>query len=48
MFCDVGYETVDFREGLIAGVAVVMVFSFELAEGPAAAKFGAVEGVAAG
>lgn len=43
MFSDVYDEPVDFAKRLIAGVAVVVVFSLQLAERPAATQFGAVE-----
>lgn len=48
MFSDMRYQFVHFGEGLVAGVAVVMVLPLEFAEGSAAAQFRAIEGAAAG
>lgn len=48
MFRYVGHQSIQFGECLIAGVTMVMVFTFQLAERPATALLRSVEGVGRG
>lgn len=48
MFRYVGHQSIQFGESLIAGVTMVMVFTFQLAERPATALLRSVQGVGRG